>query len=312
MRILISFLFLFFLFSGFKIYGAENELPYSNSRYATIGSVRLHYRVWNENYPEAKGKVLFIHGFIGSTYCFRMNVDALAAQGYMVIAVDLPCFGYSDRSLDFNQSQEGRGNLLWKLLDSIDRGNSGKWHLCGHSMGGGTAEAMALLEPQRTRSLTIVNGMVFLKNANLETQFTILARKKPYRKIMVNLVEKRFISYKSVRKALKKNYRFEPDSTVVMNYYRPLCIDGSAECILNVWAKKDEEVRLKAENLAGIPVLVIWGSKDRTIFLRTGKRFVNHVPHAQLIVIHGAGHAPMETHADVFNSLLLGFLDKNR
>jgi pimeloyl-ACP methyl ester carboxylesterase len=35
------------------------------------------------------------------------------------------------------------------------------------------------------------------------------------------------------------------------------------------------------------------------------------VPHAQLVVIHNAGHDPMETHADIFNSLLLGFLDRN-
>jgi pimeloyl-ACP methyl ester carboxylesterase len=51
--------------------------------------------------------------------------------------------------------------MLWKLLFSIDDGDSGKWNLCGHSMGGGTAEAMALLEPQRTHTLTIANGMVF-------------------------------------------------------------------------------------------------------------------------------------------------------
>jgi pimeloyl-ACP methyl ester carboxylesterase len=80
--------------------------------------------------------------------------------------------------------------------------------------------------------------------------------------------------------------------------------------VLNVWTNAKEVRSLHADSLKGIPVLVVWGKKDRTIYLRTGKRFVAHVPHAELIVIHGAGHDPMETHPDIFNSLLTGFLKR--
>lgn len=286
-------------------------LPYANSRFGTIDSILLHYRVWNDNYAPIKGKILLIHGFIGSSYCWRMNADALAAAGYKVITVDLPSFGYSSRSITFNQSQASRGKLIWKLLNHIDQGDTSRWHICGHSMGGGTAEAMALLRPDRTRSLTIVNGMVFLKNTHMESQFSILVRQKYYNRIMVNLIEKRVFTYRSVKNALRRNYRFEPDSTVVQNYLTPLLQEGTAASILNVWANAREDESLHADGLKNIPVLVIWGSKDRTIYLRTGKRFVRQVPHAQLLVIHKAGHSPMETHADVFNSLLIGFLGKN-
>ena len=292
-------------------YSQDSFKPYSNSHYLTVDSIKLHYRIWNGNNPSTCGKVFLIHGFIGSTYCWRMNADALAAAGYKVVAVDLPSFGYSSRSMTFNQSQSSRGQLLWKLLDSLDRGDTTKWNICGHSMGGGTAEAMALLHPEKTRSLTLVDGMLFIKNTHTESQFSILARQKQYKKIMVSYMEKNLITYHRVRKAVKKNYRYEPDSSVVMNYLTPLLQEGTAESILNVWAKAKEVAPVNVEGLKNIPVLVIWGKHDRTIYLRTGKHFVNHVPHAQLVVIHSAGHDPMETHPDIFNSLFLGFLNRN-
>ncbi len=286
------------------------EKPYANSHYLTIDSVLLHYRVWNGNLPDPSGHVILIHGFIGSTYCWRMNADALAAEGYRVIAVDLPSFGYSARSLTFNQSQSSRGLLLWHLLDSIDGDRPEKWNICGHSMGGGSAEAMALIRPQQTRSLMIVAGMVFIKNNNIETQFTLLAKQKQYNQIMVSYMERSLITYKSVRNALKKNYRHVPDSTVVMNYLKPLLFEGTAPSVLNVWANAREIMPLNADSLKPIPVMLVWGNKDRTIYLRNGRRFAEKVPHAELIIINRAGHSPMETHPDMFNSIYLSFLKR--
>ena len=86
--------------------------PFDNSRFFSIDSIRIHCRIWNENLVHPRGKVLLVHGFVGSTFSWRENIDTLVKSGYYVVAVDLPGFGYSDRSLKVNQSQSNKARIV--------------------------------------------------------------------------------------------------------------------------------------------------------------------------------------------------------
>ena len=305
---------LFFLcFTGTiqsNLLAQDRAKPFPNSHFVTVDSVDFHYRIWNDTLKQSRGKVLLIHGFMGSTFSWRENFDTLVESGYKVIAIDLPGFGYSDRSLKVNQSQSNRSRLLWDLLTYLDNGDTSKWNLVGHSMGGGTAEAMAMLRPERTRSLTIVDGLVFLKNENVQGAFVTLSKNKQYNKVFSALVEKDVFTYNMVEKLFRKNYGYTPDSSIVMGYLTPLMIEGSAESVLSVFSNSREIIPLDIRALDKIPVLVIWGDKDRTIKLKRGKRFVRHVPTAKLKIISGARHDPMETDPEEFNEYLIIFLNK--
>ena len=120
------FLFPLFLcqgFTGLKKPDTHNripEKPFENSRFEIIDSVSIHYRVWNDTLRNPRGKIILIHGFCGSTFCWRYNFDALVAAHYKVVAIDLPGFGYSQRSPSLNQSQSNRARLLWGLLEKIE------------------------------------------------------------------------------------------------------------------------------------------------------------------------------------------------
>jgi 2-hydroxy-6-oxonona-2,4-dienedioate hydrolase len=285
--------------------------PFTNSHFITVDSVYFHYRIWNDTIKNPKGKVVLIHGFMGSTFSWRENYDTLAKSNYKIIAVDLPGFGYSDRSLKVNQSQSNRARLLWDLLTELDQGDTLKWNLVGHSMGGGTAEAMALLRSERTQSLTIVDGMVFLKNENVQGAFVIASKNKQYNKVVSYLVEKNVFTYNRVESLFKTNYGYTPDSTIVMGYLTPLLIDGSAESVLSVFSNSKEIINLDIRELEKFPVLVIWGEDDRTISLKRGKRFVKKVPSAELKIITGSRHDPMETNPKEFNGHLIMFLNMN-
>jgi pimeloyl-ACP methyl ester carboxylesterase len=312
-RILVLFIpsfFLFFLMNPFDNVSQPLSRPFGNSHFMTVDSIRFHYRTWNETLEHPRGKVLLVHGFCGSTFCWRYVFDTLVSQGFRVVAVDLPGFGYSERNAAINQSQSNRARLIWDLLDRIDGNDTTPWNIVGHSMGGGAVEAMALMDPGRVKNLVAVDGLLFAKNKNMQGAFITLSRKVPYNKVLVSFAEKNMITFNNVRRGLKKVYGRYPDTTEVQGYLDPLLIEGSAASVVSVWSNSKEVRHLNIDHLKRMPVLLIWGKKDRTIPLRYGKRFKREVPVAELKIIPDASHSPMETHPDKFNPILLEFLLK--
>jgi pimeloyl-ACP methyl ester carboxylesterase len=305
------FLSLFSVIAAGSNHPGIPEKPYENSHFTVIDSVRVHYRVWNAHLKNPKGKVLLIHGFCGSTFCWRNNYDALVAANYKVIAIDLPGFGYSGRNDKLNQSQSNRGRMIWELLGKIDGDDTTRWNIVGHSMGGGTAEAVALMNPGRTRSLTIVDGMIFITNNNVNVTIVGLVNHPWYKKLLLSYTENKYLTFNKFRKQLKGTYGFLPDTLTVMGYWEPLQIEGTAGTVVNLLANSREIQELNASGLSQFPVLVIWGKKDKTIRLRNGKKLKRAVPSVDLKVIPDARHMPMETHPEVFNRMLVEFLDRN-
>ncbi len=303
----------FLIFSGlpWTMIAQNPAQPYHNSYFLTVDSVKFHYRVWKPDSGPVKGKVLLVHGFCGSTYNFRNNYDALVSQGYQVIAIDLPGFGYSEREATLNQSQSNRSRLIWLLLDSIDQGNRDKWNIVGHSMGGGTVEAMALMRPDRTKSVTIVDGMMLMKNTLFYDAFFSISKTEPRKELLISYVKNNYLTFNNMSKKLKSAYGFKPDSALVNAYLNPLLIEGTAETIVNLIANSDPVDRLDQGRLKDFPVLVIWGKNDKTIPLRKGKKLKREIPSIQLKVIAGARHMPMETNPELFNKYFLDFLNAN-
>jgi pimeloyl-ACP methyl ester carboxylesterase len=287
------------------------DKPFDNSRIFMIDSIRIHCRIWNEQLVHPRGKVLLVHGFVGSTFSWRENIDTLVKSGYYVVAVDLPGFGYSDRNPSVNQSQSNKARILLSLLSVLDQSDTSKWNIAGHSMGGGAVEAMTLMGPERVKTLTIVDGMVFQTNGNMQGAFITLSRNKQYNRAFSSIVKKNVFTYSMIERLFKKNFGFIPDSSVVEGYLKPLLIDGTAECVISVWSNSKEILELNVDRLEKIPVLVIWGKKDGTIHLKRGKRFVKNVPLAELKIIPDARHDPMETHPGIFNAYLIEFMNRN-
>lgn len=308
--VFVVFLSLSFLASAKPHHTEIPAKPYLNSHFATVDSIRIHYRVWNA-VPHPRGKVLLIHGFCGSTFCWRNNYDALVAANYKVIAIDLPGFGYSARDAKLNQSQSNRGRMIWKLLDEIDGNDTSKWNIVGHSMGGGTAEAVALMNPARTQSVTIVDGMIFITNSNVNAAIVGLVNHPWYKKLLLSYTENNYLTFNKFRNELKGTYGFLPDTVTTNAYWEPLQIEGTAETVVNLLANSGEIMELNASGLSRMPVLVVWGKKDHTIRLKNGKKLKRHVPSIELKVIPDAYHMPMETHPDIFNPMLVDFLNRH-
>jgi pimeloyl-ACP methyl ester carboxylesterase len=279
--------------------GKEFEPFYDNSAVLAVEGVKLHYRQWAEGGAEG---VLLVHGFSSSTFNWRYTAPALAEEGYRVIAVDLPGFGLSERNLSFLPTADLRAEMLWGLLESVDSGTN--WHLVGHSMGGGVVAAMALQRPDQVQSITLAAGAIPSEGRG---RFSWFFHYPPLGRAVRHLVTRVFLSEENVERALTSAYGRAPTQDEFEGYYRPLLIKDSDAALVELLKTRERDLLSDLAELQ-TPVLLIWGADDAWVRLEEGYKLNSLLKSAELVVLAGEGHCPMETAPQEFNSSLLKFL----
>jgi pimeloyl-ACP methyl ester carboxylesterase len=273
-------------FSADLFAGVPGRRPFPESRFTMIDSVKIHFRNFPARTSVSRGSVLLVHGFAGSTFSWRFVADTLAAAGYHVVAVDVPPFGYSDKSPVINQSFTARAQMLNKFMNLTYPGKL--WHLVGHSMGGGMVQAFTQLSVGEYDTPWLLRGSVRREVALFVT-----------RPVLVN----RF----SVKRLLKDAYGQVPDDDAVRGYLTPMRIKGTSRAILAAPNVSSELFPLRADSIS-VPAMAIWGDQDTWVPATAYEHAIEMMGDMRFIMIHGAAHCPMETHADEFIQYLLRFL----
>ena len=283
------------------------ERPYENSRVRNVSGIYLHYRLWKPETDEIKGQLLLVHGLGGSTFSWRQQIKPLKEAGFLIAAVDLPAFGYSDRQRDLKHTPENRASWLWELLETLESTgeiSSGKnWHLAGHSMGGGVVTAMAHQRPERADSLILAAaalersdtpGNSWLEYSLIRSGFQFVLRQILFRE-------------RVIARALSSAYGRSPAPEELEAYLEPLKLAGTAAAWLDVTRTVENFPREKVEEI-NLPVLLLWGEEDSWVELEDGKEYADFFPNSTFITIEEAAHLPMETHPEEFNRHLLDWL----
>ncbi len=100
---------------------------------------------------DADAPLVLLHGFGGSSRSWS-QVTALLGDDIDVIAMDLPGHGGSLNA----EGRGGAGRMARGVGGILSALNLDRYHLCGHSMGGAVAALLALRDPARVASLTLV------------------------------------------------------------------------------------------------------------------------------------------------------------
>ncbi|MEI6347050.1 MAG: alpha/beta hydrolase [Bacteroidota bacterium] len=285
------------------------EKPFVNSQFMNIDGMSIHYRVWVPKAEKINAKwVLLVHGLGGSTYSWENNAQRFCDEGFHVVAVDVPPFGYSDRNPDFNQSPDSRANLLWKFAIVLNA--DVQWNLIGHSMGGGIVEAMAIIKPEKTKSVVLVDAALFksMKKEFSYSQFILTF--PPFERLFSVVGEHFFITKKQIKKMLLSAFGREPTVKEINAYYNALSIDGTARAFIRAFTKAKVVTEMDFDQFKA-PTLAIWGDNDTWVPYDGYKLMLDQQPNIQVKMIKGAHHCPMETHIEEFNKLVLEFLLKN-
>ena len=101
--------------------------------------------------------VLCIHGVPASAYLYRKVVPALARHNLRGVAFDMPGLGLADRPEDFDYTWSGLSRFCEEAANSL---GLGRFHLVVHDIGGPVGLMLAARNPERIKSLTILNTLI--------------------------------------------------------------------------------------------------------------------------------------------------------
>ncbi len=284
--------------------GQIPEQPFPDSGFDLIDGTRLHYRARLDLNSTAAANtagqqrpvVVLLHGFGGSTFSWNATLDALEAEGYPVIAIDLPPFGYSER----RGTDAEWPALVSGLVDQLAPGHDRVW--VGHSMGASVAAAAAARDPARSQHLVIVAGWPERRNRSSRLRPGLFVAVPSIGRWVEVIAAHRMVDEDRVRSMLASAFGRAPSEEEFRGYFHPLTIPGTATALQR---RFDTENQFTSEGWQAVPTTMIWGEEDRWVPLSVGQRLQADNPDLPLKIIERTGHNPMETEPERFQALLL-------
>lgn len=287
LSVLLSLLMIFslsvFAFSA----NAQQEKPFDNSSFYSVGDYTVHYRTYEPSLIAVK-QVMLLHGFGLSSASFESLAKEYVKKGFRVVLVDLPNFGYSSRETAETELLS-REDIVGSLIDNL----GGKWVLGGHSMGGGIAINVAI---QKTDKVT---GLVLFSPQTSQSQSPITATL--LRSSLMKTLFEMVIKYASrsdiiMRKMVELSFS---DSEYAKSYdltriSKPLQISGTGAgmAIMSSHAKGTDISKLSALK---IPMVIIKTENDRVANADNLNALVNcGAENLKVLTFEKGGHMYME------------------
>jgi Predicted hydrolases or acyltransferases (alpha/beta hydrolase superfamily) len=252
-----------------------------------------HYEIAG---PEHGPVVVFIHGFSVPYYMWDRNFTELSHAGYRVVRYDIYGRGLSDRPKVVYDRQLFVTQLI-ELLASLTINEP--IHLVGNSMGGAVAAAFAADFPERVGKLILIDpfyekwsiGPFKIPILGEYLCSSILVPGAPRRQLQDFFHPERFPDW-------PKLFR------VQMRY------KGFAQALLSTlrnFINRDptpDYHKIARENK---PILLIWGTEDRTLNTK-GAIKLYHILHPKLLWVEHAGHVPHYELPEIVNPRIINFL----
>jgi pimeloyl-ACP methyl ester carboxylesterase len=248
--------------------------------------------------------LVLVHGLGNNGFTDWLTVMPQLARQYHVIALDLPGFGYSAKPRGKYSPANYARVLSWLLA----RYSHGKSIVVGHSLGGAVVLRFASDYPAQLDKLVLVNAAGILQR----TAFIKHGARVPQQYDEIPLVKDAVARLNVfMGNAVEKVFSL-PDPTGILS-----ANDLIWSSLLGSHARVNAAMALVEEDFSHAvpaittPTWLIWGADDSFAPLRTGQALASRLPSAQLMVMPGAGHTPMDAPtAVVFLRLLERALDQ--
>ncbi|MGJ8687324.1 MAG: alpha/beta fold hydrolase [Spongiibacteraceae bacterium] len=284
----------------------------------------LEYEVFEPS-TEQQGDVLLLHGLGTQMTQWPMPIiEQLVAAGHRVIRFDNRDIGLSRLKQRPKPKPNSAFDLLrWRLgarlvsayglqdmardaLALLDHLNCQQAHLVGVSMGGMIAQELALIAPQRVRSLNLIMTTTGARGVGGAKLSVIRAMTSPPAdKAPASVVQHLVRQWRMLQGPAYPASDSDLEQTAQACLERGLSGTGFIRQLQATLNADNREPGLRELKL---PTLVVHGTKDPLVNVSGGKALARVIPDARLELIDGWGHdLPPTIHARL-SELLLGHL----
>ena len=276
----------------------------ASSRFVRIPAGELDLNIHYNDCGAGSETVVMLHGSgpgASGWANFNRNIEPLVNAGYRVILMDCPGWSRSDSIVCTGSRSDLNARVLKGLVDALDLD---RVHILGNSMGGHSAVAFALANPERVGRLVLMGG-----GTGGASPFVPMPTEGI--KLLQGLYREPTID--NLKKMMNVFVFDTSDLTEELFQARLDNMLGRRDHLENFVKSLDANSRQFpdfSQRLAEIkaPTLIVWGSNDRFVPLDTGLRLLAGLPNAELHVFNRCGHWAQWEHADKFNRLVLDFL----
>ncbi len=256
-----------------------------HSKKVKVGELDIHYVTGGQGDP-----LVVIHGGANGAGAWRENLLELS-KNYTVYVPDMPGFGKS-------QPIDGDYYIpeLVEFVDGFTRElGLEKFHIMGHSLGGGVALSYVLKFPHKITKLVLISSMCLGREIALWVR--VLAPSALCRSLGGAVL------------TILKGVKWVVEGLFAGVVFVPPFSRTSINLGSNVTTLK-EQATVLVNRLSEImvPTLVIWGADDPIVPARQAYAAAQLIPVCQVEVFKGCGHSVYRQRIPEFSQLLTGFL----
>jgi len=251
--------------------------------------------------------ILMFHGYADSADTWRLALAQLARRGQRAVAVDLPGFGAAD-----SLSPQ-------KILPQLDEFAAGAVRyaagrprqpvvVVGNSLGGCVALRLAERHGQRLAGVLAVAPAGLVMNRLL-----YLVQRDPVVRLLLalptpvpGLVLRTAVARLYLQLAFAAPRSVDPRIVSAFTYHHRH--RAKVASYLDIAHRLIPELNQPFElERISVPVMLMWGDRDRLVYHRGAEKVLSTVPGSRLELLPGIGHCPQVEAPDRFTELLLGF-----
>lgn len=257
----------------------------------------VHYEVYGRGRP-----VLFLHGWLGSWNLWRATIAELSKE-FRTFALDFWGFGESgEQGMDFSID-----NFVLLVNEFMDRLGMVKAPLVGHSMGGTVALGAAVRYPHKVVKTVVVGSPIVGSSLRQPLKLAAYSGWQSLSQSSPLLFD---TFMRGLRVALPVYSRFiAEDGQALWKMMEQDVADLSGGAFFqSIATLRRADLRARVGELK-MPILGIYGKKDRIVHPGQAQVLKQYAPHSQIAWFEKSGHFPMMDESQRFHTTLRDFLN---